>query len=292
MMLTRVSSFEMKKEVSTLLETLKKNKNKIVICTMIGFVACLFIVQLPYWIGRIKVLIDTDYSASDVLAFLGNYISAIGTIILGWIAIKQTEQANKISDNANRINERVAELEIARHIEEHDPVILIEWVKLHDFSYNKIACKDGFDGKLHHVRAKFEKNVNESRQCIEINLLNTGKSGIHNCKLEKVCYIPEELEKDFSCLGDLDAPFALKAGSEIKFNLFLYPNVVERFAIRELQSIQIMFSCINDYNEKYYLILDIEGAVSHMGNNRYEGLLFPRPHPVNYTFSSKRVADC
>lgn len=274
-----------------MLEILKRNKKKIVLSTIIGFVGCLFIIQLPYWIGRIKVLIDTDYSASYVLAFLGNYISAIGTIILGWIAIKQTEQANKISENANRISEKMAELEIAKHIEEHDPVILVEWVKLHNSSYNDIACKEGFDGKLHYIRAKFEKNVNEERQCIEINLLNTGRSGIHNCKLEKVCSTPEEIEKDFSLLGDLDAPFALKAGADIKFNLFLYPNVVERFAIKELQSIQIMFSCINDYNEKYYLILDIAGAISHMGNNRYEDLLFPRPHPVNFTFSSKRIED-
>lgn len=64
-----------------------KNNNKIIKYGVLGFVGFLFIVQLPYWIGNFIVIIQTDYAASDVLAFLGNYISACGTIVLGWIAI-------------------------------------------------------------------------------------------------------------------------------------------------------------------------------------------------------------
>lgn len=261
-----------------------KNKNKIIKYGVLGFVGFLFIVQLPYWIGNFIVIIQTDYAASDVLAFLGNYISACGTIVLGWIAIKQTDQANGMSEKANNISDRVAQLEIAKHIAEHDPVVLVDWVKLHDFSYNNTACNVGFDGQLHYIEGQYDNNINEQRQCIEINLINTGRTGIYNCQLEEVNSTPTELKRGTTFLGIKDAPFVLKTGKEVKFNLFMYSNIVERFAVKKITNIQLVFSCVNDFNEKYTLFFDVEGAFEFHGNNRCEGQLVPCPHPVKWTF--------
>ena len=268
-----------------MLDILKKYKRKIIIYGIMGFITCLLIIQVPYWIGESKVIIKTHFEAADILGFLGDYIAAFATLILGWIAIKQTEKANNISD-------RVAELEVAKHIEEHDPVVLIDWVKLHDFSYNDVACKIGFEGQLYYIDAKYENNINEQRQCIEINFINTGRSGIYNCKLEEVISQPEELKKSIILQGFSDAPFVLETGKKIKFNLFVYPNVVERFAVREIEKIQLIFSCVNDFNEKYKLIFDIEGTVEFMGNNRYEGQLVPSPHPVKWKLKTENEAIC
>lgn len=268
-----------------MLNIIRMYKSKIIRYVIIGFIGCLFIVQLPYWIGEIKVIIKTDFSAGDILSFLGDYISAIGTILLGWIAVKQTEMANNIS-------ERVAKLEVAKHKEEHEPVVVIDWVKLHDFSYNRKACKADFDGQLHYIDAKYENDINEERQCIEIKFINTGKSGIYNCKLEKVNSQPEELKRSTISLGVTDRPFVLKVGEELKFNLFVYPNVVERFAVREIKKLQLEFSCVNDFNEKYKLVFDIEGTVKFMGNNRCEGQLTPCPHPVKWEFRIDNEDAC
>lgn len=270
-----------------MLDILRRNKGRIITYGILGFIACLVIIQIPYWLGEIKVIIKTDFDASDVLGFLGDYISAMGTIILGWIAVKQTDKANSMSEKANYISDRVARLETAKHVEEHDPVVLIDWVKLHDFSYNDVACKVGFKGQLHYIDAQYERDINERRQCIEINLINTGRTGIYNCKLEKVYSQPEELKKSPGITGFSDNPFVLKTGEELNFNLFLYPNVVERFAVRKIENIQLVFSCVNDFNEKYRLVFDIQGAFEYMGNNRYEGQLVPYPHPVNWQFRTE-----
>lgn len=45
----------------------------------------------------------TMWSAEDVLSFFGNYLSFFGTIILGAVAVFQTEKANEKTDNANDI---------------------------------------------------------------------------------------------------------------------------------------------------------------------------------------------
>lgn len=96
-----------------------------------------------------------------------------------------------------------------------------------NFTYNSIACKVGFDGQLHYVDGKYENSINEERQCIELNLINTGRSGVYNCKLEQVNSQPEELKRSIASVGVSDEPFVLKAGEQLKFNLYTYSNVVE-----------------------------------------------------------------
>ena len=45
----------------------------------------------------------TMWNAADVLAFFGDYLSFFGTIILGAVAVFQTEKANEKTDDANAI---------------------------------------------------------------------------------------------------------------------------------------------------------------------------------------------
>lgn len=259
-----------------MLDLIKKYKYKIIFYAIIGFVICLLLIQIPYWIGKEATLIKTDFEAPDILSFLGNYISAFGTIVLGWIAIKQTDKANQISD-------KVAELERAKYDENHRPSVIIDWVKLHDFEYNNIACKTDFNGQLRYINANYEVDSNEQRQCIEIKFINTGHTGIYNCDLFEVNSEPEEFSKSDITLGVMDEPFVLKTSEEIKFNLFVYPNAVERFALTQIAKINLVFTCVNDFNEKYKMIFNIEGTAICAGNNRCEGQLIECTHPVKWT---------
>ena len=79
------------------------------------------------------------------------------------------------------------------------------------------------------------------RSGIELNLINTGRSGIYNCKLEQVNSQPEELKRSVASVGVSDEPFVLKAGEQLKFNLYTYSNIVERFAVKEIEKIQLVF---------------------------------------------------
>lgn len=46
----------------------------------------------------------TMWNAADVLAFYGSYLSFFGTIVLGAVAVFQTDKANKQTDTANNIS--------------------------------------------------------------------------------------------------------------------------------------------------------------------------------------------
>ena len=64
-----------------MLDVLKKYKYQVIKYAIIVFIGSLLIVQLPYWLGDIVTIIRTDFEPADILGFLGDYISAFGTIV-------------------------------------------------------------------------------------------------------------------------------------------------------------------------------------------------------------------
>lgn len=237
------------------------------------FFVCLLLVQIPYWIGDKYSIIETDFSAGEVLSFLGAYIAAAGTIFLGCISIKQTEQANNTSNRVLGIEER-------RYKEDHQPVITIDCVNLHNTSFNSVAKNTPYAGRVYYVDANYLNTVNDERACFEIKVINTGRTGIYNCVMKGISSSPIELKYSSTNIDLAEAaPFNLAVGATLDLNLFLYPNVIERFAQRKIQNIKVVFECINDFNEKYILTLTISGNIVLIGN-RYEEMLVPTPHPI------------
>lgn len=240
---------------------------------IIIFIGCLLFVQIPYWIGNRCLIIKTNFCAGDVLSFLGAYIAAAGTIFLGSITIKQTQQANDISN-------RVLDLEEKRYTEEHQPVIAIDCVNLHDKSFNDIAKNVSYKGRVYYVDANYLGTVNDERACFEIKVVNTGRTGIYNCVVKEISSFPEEFKNSSVNIDSAEAaPFNLLTGGKLDLNLFVYPNAIERFAQKKIQSVKIVFECINDFNEKYRLSLTVSGDITLYGN-RYEQMLVPTPHPI------------
>lgn len=254
------------------------------ILACILFVICLLFVQIPYWVGDRHLIIKTDFSAGDVLSFIGAYIAAIGTIFLGNITIKQTKQANDISN-------RVLELEEKRYREDHQPVLTIDCVNLHDESFNSIAKNVSYEGRVYYVDAHCLNTINDERACFEIKLVNTGRTGLYNCVVGEISSCPDELKKSLTNL-DLAcaAPFNLSVGERLDLNLFLYPNVIDRFAKNELQSIKIVIECINNFNEKYRLSFTISGDIILAGN-RYEKMLVPTSHPIVWEVECEKIKE-
>jgi len=237
------------------------------------FVVCLLCVQIPYWIGNRWLIIKTDFTAGDVLSFLGAYGAAVGTIFLGSITIKQTEKANDISN-------RVLDLEEKRYREDHQPVITIDCVNLHSVSFNSVAKNVSYQGRVYYVDANYLNTINDERACFEIKVVNTGRTGLYNCVIKKISSLPDEFKNSAINTDSAEAaPFNLAAGEKIDLNLFLYPNAIERFAQKKVHQVQIVLECVNDFNEKYRLTLTISGKIVLYGN-RYEEMLVPTPHPI------------
>ena len=59
-------------------------------------------VQIPYWIGRNKG-IPVDFTASDVLEFMGTMFVAFATLLLGLVAYTQNKNLNRINTDLIKI---------------------------------------------------------------------------------------------------------------------------------------------------------------------------------------------
>ena len=261
-----------------ILNLLKTYKRKIVKYGIIIFILCLFTVQLPYWIGDIKTIIQTDFSASDVLGFLGNFLASFGTIVLGYVTMKQTEEANAISD-------RLLQLEERKYNAEHEPTVVVDWVKLHNSSYHSVANNIKFPGRLYYVDSP-KYNPNDRDGYWEIRIINTGITGLYNCDIMRISSDPEELQY---CEID-PIPFNLKAGECIDLALYLNSDIVERYAQRKIKAVSIVLKCINNFGEKYLITLVVSGNCVLFGN-RYEEMLIPNVHPIKWKVKSELVED-
>lgn len=86
------------------MEWLKK-----VLCSIWFYVALIvasliapFVINELFKYGETNgVVYQTFWGAEDVLSFLGSYLSFFGTIVLGAVAVFQTDRANKLAEKAN-----------------------------------------------------------------------------------------------------------------------------------------------------------------------------------------------
>lgn len=121
---------------------LKKYKWPLVIATILLVIAPIFI-NFLFQKEAIFPIFSVDWSASDALAYFGSIVGGFGTILLGWITIRQTNQINKMAlekENAN----------IKR------PFFIIKGVISHETDGNKSwkICQNGYVyhySKSHHA---------------------------------------------------------------------------------------------------------------------------------------------
>lgn len=236
-----------------MLKLIKDNKNKIIKYAVAIFIGSILIIQIPYWVGNFKLLILTDFTAGDILGFLGDFMSAIGTVVLGWVAIMQADKANDISN-------RVLSLEEKRYTEDHVPAVTVEFVKLREGEYN-IPLNLNFVGRTYILT-----HSNTEKAFIEIELINTGKCAIYGCELNKVLLDDQLFDNKIEKISGsfLNRQFNL-IDNNMKFFLCLEEKYVEDFAKGVIKKLKIEFDCKNGFGEKYKLEINIEVVVYNIG---------------------------
>lgn len=88
---------------------------------LIGTVIFLVAIQVLFTIPAPCKWLDAVWEAGDL-------ISLVGTLILGYIAVKQTGEANERAEDANKISQRLMDLEFERYKLESRPFVMVaDW---------------------------------------------------------------------------------------------------------------------------------------------------------------------
>ncbi|SFC41704.1 hypothetical protein [Clostridium uliginosum] len=109
----------MYEDLDKLIKNMKNNPIRYIsLIILLGIVVPLFI-QTPYWIGNYYLLITTDFKASDILSFWGNFLAFIATTTLGVLALWQNkiiqDKANDENKKLQEQNDKLREQDIERY---------------------------------------------------------------------------------------------------------------------------------------------------------------------------------
>ena len=81
-----------------LLSWIEKNKKKTIVIITGIIIVPMLLVHILFKIKTGCYLLQADWESGDMLGYFGDVLSFLGTIVLGYVAIRQTEKANAISE--------------------------------------------------------------------------------------------------------------------------------------------------------------------------------------------------
>lgn len=96
----------MYEDLDKLIDSVKSHPIRYICLIIFLGIAIPLFIQFPYWVGNYIVLIKTDFKASDMLSFSGNFLTFIATTSLGILALWQNKTIQK---NAKLENEKLQE---------------------------------------------------------------------------------------------------------------------------------------------------------------------------------------
>lgn len=85
---------------------IEKNKKKVVIA---GFLLIFLPVIIIHFLFKIEsgcYWIEATWTSGDILGYFGDVLSFLGTVVLGYVAISQTEKANKLNEELLQIEKK------------------------------------------------------------------------------------------------------------------------------------------------------------------------------------------
>lgn len=87
--------------------------------SLIGFILPLFIVHYLFkWHSGIDFIV-AEWSAGELLEYIGTILSFVGTIILGALALQASQKANKLSEKVIDMEKDKYRLELRPIVSQH-----------------------------------------------------------------------------------------------------------------------------------------------------------------------------
>lgn len=91
--------------MSKIMNWIRENKTISIIFLVLVFILPLGITQLLFSINAPYPWLISLWDSGDFLAYAGSFMSFIGSVFLGYVAISQSEEANRLNKNLQKIQE-------------------------------------------------------------------------------------------------------------------------------------------------------------------------------------------
>lgn len=229
----------------------KKHKKKIIIWSTIGIFCPLFIVHLLFkWKTGIDFF-EAEWSAGELLEYIGTILTFISTIILSVLALQSSNKANKLS-------EKVIENEQDRYRLEMRPFVLVS-----DWKAFEIDNKDLFvEPKEKYIQIGLYKGGTALGLALEFT--NTTESCI-TVQYERGTTRNSELCWSNSAVNQENLKMSLAPGDKDRFIFYAPPEFMEK---QISQRVTVELTLENRFSKRYketfvIIITSLSDKVSH-----------------------------
>ncbi|MEN6593608.1 MAG: hypothetical protein ABFC31_01470 [Clostridiaceae bacterium] len=154
--------------MSKILEWIKAHKVATIIIILGVFLFPLVLVHIAYKINAISPWFSSTWESGDLITYIAGFEAFLGTVVLGVVAIKQNE-------NANKTNERMLQNEEARDAFERQPSLMFLGQECEISTLKEYTASGNGVFQCHSIHF----NKIPERECIlSLILQNTSKSFI------------------------------------------------------------------------------------------------------------------
>lgn len=213
---------------------INKYKKSIVLWGLIGFFLPMIIVHILFkWNSGIDFLV-AEWSAGDVLGYIGTILSFVGTIILSILALQAANKANDLS-------KKVIENEQERYRLEMRPFVLVS-----DWKAFEIDSKELIDDpKEKYIQIGLYKGGTALGLALE--LTNTTESCI-TVQYERGTTRNPELCWSNAAVNQENLKMSLKPGEKDKFIFYAPPKFMEK---QISQRVTVELTLENRFSKRY-----------------------------------------
>ena len=209
----------------------KKCKNKWLFLLAV-FVSLLIVVQILFSIQTSCKWLEAVWNAGDFIPF-------VGTIVLGYVAVSQTEKANKMS-------EQLMEIEVNRYKLEIRPfVMVINW-SVYEIEFNKLI----FNPDKLYIKIG-EYSGEKDALCLSLILQNTTESYL---SIEYFNGVSQDIKLSNSTTNQYNRKLCLLAGESKEIVFYADYDFIKSL---EGKNTTLEFILENRFAEKYKEIFEI-----------------------------------
>lgn len=179
-----------------ILEWINKHKKLSVILIVVLILAPILVIHILFKIKTNCYLIIAEWEAGDVLGYFGDVLSFVGTVVLGYIAICQTEKTNALSN-------QLLELEWKKR----QPCLCIDGSQEYKVYSSRMEIEDiskeygikDLKIKPYYINNRNRTGVTQTIAFIVITIKNTGGSDIRNVFIKSnYCYLSAKMPDGYN----------------------------------------------------------------------------------------------
>lgn len=190
--------------ISKLFDWIKVHVWQTILIILTCFLAPLVLVHFLYKWQTSCYLLQSDWFSGDLITYIAGFEALLGSVFLGIVALKQTQEANLLAKSANQVSKQMLENEKTRDTFSRQPCIMLSDIRVKDGL--SIIEKKELGSPIYNLDKPNTITNDPLEYLITITLINASTVFTEMKLISFNCQINESDPNRLTCSGTRDFP--------------------------------------------------------------------------------------